>query len=424
MNSRRLSPSSLLAFFIFILAIISFISGLFEIATLIGFALIILFIADLIFIYKAPTIEIDSEFLITRKSSRVFTITLKDIPPIKSKISIKQQGNAFVCVEPIALKPNELTIKISSEKRGIFKLPPTFVLMVGPMRLCKIYHIYKHGSVVKVHGDLPGAKKYLEARRKGVERAQEGRLRSRFGLGTDFDSLNDYSPDDDVRQINWLATIRAGKPISNQYRIDENRTIYCLLDAGRLMLSNLEGSSRFDILVDAMTWLLVATEDANDSAGLIVFSNRIMQVIRPSHKNAIRCVTAATQIIPEPTNSDLELAVQLALGFKSDLIVIFTDLVDEYAGFLTLESLRSLKYRNKLMFVTAKDTELESLQKRFPKHELEVTEQAISTDLLSSRSRLINQMRKHQVAVIEDSPKNLAKTTVNEYFRLKARNLL
>src|SRR5690349_22529174 len=44
-----------------------------------------------------------------------------------------------------------------------------------------------------------------------------------LGIGTDFESVRDYAPDDDVRQVNWRATARVGRPMSNQYRIDQDR---------------------------------------------------------------------------------------------------------------------------------------------------------------------------------------------------------
>ena len=53
------------------------------------------------------------------------------------------------------------------------------------------------------------------------------------------------------RQINWMASSRVGRPMSNQYRIDENRDLVCLVDSGRLMAAPLGTATRMDIALDA-----------------------------------------------------------------------------------------------------------------------------------------------------------------------------
>ena len=96
--------------------------------------------------------------------------------------------------------------------------------------------------------DLPRVRRLAESRARG-RLAEAGKNRSRLGIGTEFESIRDYSPDDDVRQINWTATSRVGRPMSNQYRIDENRDLICLVDTGRLMSAPIGSATRMDIAV-------------------------------------------------------------------------------------------------------------------------------------------------------------------------------
>ena len=76
------------------------------------------------------------------------------------------------------------------------------------------------GSRRRPRGQVPG---------RGLAR------RGPLGLGTEFESVRDYSPDDDIRQVNWRATARLGRPMSNQYRIERDRDVVCVVDCGRLM---------------------------------------------------------------------------------------------------------------------------------------------------------------------------------------------
>jgi hypothetical protein len=56
------------------------------------------------------------------------------------------------------------------------------------------------------------------------------RLSRLVGVGTEFESLRDYLPDDEFRRINWKATARRGKPISCQYQVDRSQNLIIMLE--------------------------------------------------------------------------------------------------------------------------------------------------------------------------------------------------
>ena len=65
--------------------------------------------------------------------------------------------------------------------------------------------------------------------------AREGRLldpsrraRGPIGLGTEFESVREWAPDDDVRHVNWAATQRMARPMTNQ------QPSRCSMRTGRL----------------------------------------------------------------------------------------------------------------------------------------------------------------------------------------------
>src|SRR5207244_3259584 len=68
-------------------------------------------------------------------------------------------------------------------------------------------------STVLVYPDLPEARRLATAVRRGRFRL-EGRARGPLGLGTEFESVRDYQPDDDIRQVNWRASQRMERPMS------------------------------------------------------------------------------------------------------------------------------------------------------------------------------------------------------------------
>ena len=73
-------------------------------------------------------------------------------------------------------------------------------------------------------------------------RLRQGRLRDlglhliRFrGRGTEFESLRDYSRDDEYKNINWKASARRGRLIATDYEIERDQTVIIALDCGRMM---------------------------------------------------------------------------------------------------------------------------------------------------------------------------------------------
>ena len=103
---------------------------------------------------------------------------------------------------------------------------------------------------------------------------EQGRLtRGPLGLGTDFESIRDYAPDDDPRQINWRATDRVGRPMSNQFRVEQDREVMLLLDAGRLMAAPLEDRTRLDAAVDAAVTVALVADVVGDRCGAVSYTH-------------------------------------------------------------------------------------------------------------------------------------------------------
>ena len=51
--------------------------------------------------------------------------------------------------------------------------------------------------------------------------------------GTEFDSLREYVPGDDVRSIDWRASARAADVMVRTWRPERDRQVVLVLDTGR-----------------------------------------------------------------------------------------------------------------------------------------------------------------------------------------------
>ena len=64
----------------------------------------------------------------------------------------------------------------------------------------------------------------------------QGSYRTHFyGSGIDFADLRTYTPEDDVRHIDWNVTARLDEPYVRQYTEDRELTAWLLLDRSRSM---------------------------------------------------------------------------------------------------------------------------------------------------------------------------------------------
>ena len=169
------------------------------------------------------------------------------------------------------LEPREadgrLDATVTPRRRGRHTLPPVALRSEGPLGLGRWRHEGAGEQEVTVYPDLPAARRLALAVRQGRFR-EAGRLtRGPLGLGTDFESIRDYEPDDDIRQVNWRATERMQRPMSNQYRVEQDREVMLLIDAGRLMAAPLGDRTRLDVAVDAAVAVALVADVVGDRSG-------------------------------------------------------------------------------------------------------------------------------------------------------------
>ncbi|MGA2530991.1 MAG: DUF58 domain-containing protein, partial [Acidimicrobiales bacterium] len=246
-------------------------------------------------------------------------------------VRVRQSVPPTLRVDPPWAKGPSLKGFITGRHRGIHKLPALTVRAAGPLGLTSADHTIGPTQEVTVFPDLPRARRLSAAHRRGRS-SDEGRVRERLGLGTEFEAIRDYSPDDDVRQVNWIATARVGRPMSNQYRVEENRDLVCLVDAGRLMASPIGPMSRLDVALNAMAVLAVAAEEAGDRVGALAFEAKVSRQLAPRRRGAEAVVRALFDLEPTEVESDYERAFHAVGRQKRALVAVFTDLVDDGAA--------------------------------------------------------------------------------------------
>lgn len=337
-----------------------------------------------------------------------------------SRLRLRQAAVPDVEVEPSEAEGG-LSARIVARRRGRHELPPVAARAVGPLGLGAWYHGACTGSAeLLVYPDLPAARRVAMAVRHGRFRDPGRASRGPLGLGTEFEQVRDYLPDDDVRQVNWLATARTGRPMSNQYRVEQDREVLCVLDTGRLMGAPVGDLTRLDAAVDAVTSLALVADEVGDRCGLVAFDAEVRRRLRSRRGGGDGVVRAIVDLEPTTADSDYELAFRTLGGAKRAFVCVFTDLVEETAARPLTEAIPLLVRRHAVAVASVTDPDLEAVLRRPPGAVREVYEQAAALDVLEARRGAVRSLRGVGADVLEAPPGRLGAACVRAYLRAKA----
>lgn len=272
-----------------------------------------------------------------------------------------------------------------------------------------------------MYPDLLTARGLVLRLRRGFA-GHPGRLaRGPLGLGTDFEAVREYSPDDDIRQLNWKATARLGKPMSNQYRVERDRDVVCLIDCGRLMGASTGSRTMLDAALDALTVIALAADELGDRFGAIAFDETVRRALAPRHRGGRGAIEALFDLDSRAVDSDFELAFSRVGRSRRALVLVHTDLVDETAARSLLAGVPVLARRHAVIVASVTDPALEALAGERGDSPGQLAHKVVALDVLEARRQASIRLRHAGAQVLERSAPKLAEACLNAYVRAKLR---
>jgi len=163
-----------------------------------------------------------------------------------------------------------------------------------------------------------------------IQTAREnGRLQGAYrtvfrGNGIDFTGLRMYTPEDDVRHIDWNVTARLDEPYVRLYAEDRELTAWLVLDHSASMRLQGKDSVRTDLAV-SLGRLFTKT---GNRVGAILYDNRYQRIIPPrtgrTHMLYLTDqLTRPPATAPDGRTTDLAAMLHLAAGLDDVLHVPF-----------------------------------------------------------------------------------------------------
>jgi uncharacterized protein (DUF58 family) len=311
----------------------------------------------------------------------------------------------------------ELRGEIMPVARGRHSLPGVAGASVGPLGLARWHHAEGEATEVLVYPDLLTARRLALRLRQG-RAAPDGRLRrGPLGLGTEFESIREYSPDDDIRQVNWRASARLGRPMSNQYRVEQDHDVVCLLDAGRLMAAPLERGTLLDAALDAATATALVADELGDRFGAIAFDASVRREIQPRRQGGRRAVRALFDLQPTLEDSDFERAFLRVGSSRRGLVLVLTDLIDEQAARSLVRAAPMLTRRHAVLVASVSDPALDAASDRRG----DPAGAIAALSVLRARDGAVARIRRAGANVVLAPAGALPERCVQAYLRAKAR---
>ncbi len=378
-------------------------------------------IADASLISRSPVIEAEVPPTLSRGVAAPFSVAASS--RFARSLRLRQPAPPDLALEP-AEGGAPLHGTVTALRRGRHSMAAAGARLEGPLGLAAWYRRGGGEHEVRVYPDLPAARRVVAAVRQARFRDQGLSRRGPLGLGTEFERVREYSPDDDIRQVNWLATARLARPMSNDYRLETDRDVVALLDCGRLMAAPAGSGTLLDASLDAVTALGAVADELGDRFGAIAFDRELRHQLPPRRAGGAIAVHRLFDLEPTDDDSDYTRAFQRVEGAKRAFVVVFTDLLEEIAAAPLIEAVPILAKRHSVAVATVADADLEAAVSTPPAAALDAYRAAVAVDVLEARRRVVARLRHAGAQVVEAPVGALGAACARAYLRAKSRALV
>ncbi|MFF3065504.1 DUF58 domain-containing protein [Oerskovia sp. NPDC057915] len=188
----------------------------------------------------------------------------------------------------------------------------------------------------------------------------EGRHRSVLkGHGQDFDDLHLYAPGEDVGDIDWKSSARAGIPVVRRFVRESNVNLVLVVDTGRNMgATAASGEPKADVVSFCCALVAYLARDRGDRVALVAAdAERVVQLPPRASTRDLELLlrTVEGQLGVDAPASDLNRALDRALNAfrRRSLMVVVTD--EARPGPEHERLLRRLRVRHEVMVVAVAD---------------------------------------------------------------------
>ncbi len=321
-----------------------------------------------------------------------------------------------------------VSYSIRPRRRGKLQFNRVYLRIRGALGLSRFQLVLSQPDSARAMPEVGELVRYdLLARMRRLRELGLRPVRMR-GTGLEFESLREYLPDDDFRQIDWKATARRGRVMTRVYQAERNQNVIFAFDCGRMMAGEAGGVSKLDGAIVAAVALARVAATMGDAVGWLAFADRILSFSPPrsGQGQVRRMAEALCEVELRLLEPDYRLAFSPLRGRagRRSLLIVFTDIVDVEASQRLLACVSALRSRHLPLLVAVRDPTLDALAGRPPADALEAFRCAVAVGLVERRELALASLARRGVLVLDARPDQITAPLINEYLRIKAAGLL
>jgi len=412
-------------------------TSLYPIAWLLVWALVILFLFDIIILYAQNGIEgnrllpekfSNSDFNgipIRIKNTYNFDINIEII----DEIPVQFQKRDFLKTGAIGAK-SVFTFEYSLRPvaRGEYSFGNLHIYAMSRLNLAKRRYSFDKSAMVKVYPSFIQMKKYdFLAIDNKLTQIGLKKIR-RIGHTMEFEQIKEYVPGDDIRTINWKATAKHGELMINQFQDEKSQPIYSVIDASRVMKMPFNGLSLLDYAINSTLAFSNIALKKHDKVGMLSFSKTVNDFLKDSGKktyiNTIseNLYNVKTQFLDSDFGS-LYAHIKRQVTHRS-LLLLYTNFEHISALKRQLPFLQALAKKHLLVVIFFENTELKKLTSIKAENLQTIYDQTIAQKFAYDKKIMVKELHKHGIQTVLTPPEDLTVNTINKYLEIKARGLL
>jgi uncharacterized protein (DUF58 family) len=167
-----------------------------------------------------------------------------------------------------------------------------------------------------------------------VNTIMAGQYRSVFrGSGIEFEEVREYSPGDEVKNIDWKVSARLGRPFIKLYREEREQIVILLLDVSASTNFGTSKQLKRETAAEFAAILAFNAIRNNDKVGALLFSDRVEKYIPPKKGSGHvwRVIKEIFDFQPQCSGTD----INFALGYlgsvcrKRAVAFLISDFLDQ-----------------------------------------------------------------------------------------------
>lgn len=157
------------------------------------------------------------------------------------------------------------------------------------------------------------------------------------GQGIEFSEVREYSPGDDVRDIDWNVTARTGVPYIKKFNEERELTVFIACDVSGSGKFGSASKLKLEAAAELAALFAFSALNNNDKVGLLLFSDQVELFLPPrkGKKHILRIIRELVAFEPKHEKTDIGLCLETLLKVMkhSGILILISDFISPVSSF-------------------------------------------------------------------------------------------